>query len=79
MRLSIENPDRTLNATVTIDRSSGKVETLTLLPVFGNDGVYLSTAAPDEPHEFSAQLRLTVAGKEDVLAFKMTEPAGHPH
>ena len=79
MRLSTERPDCGLQATVTIDRFGGKIETLKLLPVAGNDGVYLSAAAPDEPHEFSANLTLSSAGKEDVLRFKMVEPEGHKH
>ena len=79
MRLSLERHTPGMEATVTIDRAGGKVESLRLIPVPGNDGVFLSTAPPDEPHEFSAQLRLKLADRDDVVAFKMAEPAGHPH
>ena len=79
MRLSIEHPNADLHARVTIDRFGGKVETINLLPVHGNAGVYLSALAPEEPHEFSAQLRLLAGSKEDILPFKMTEPYGQEH
>ena len=79
MRFSIERPNADLQAAVIINRAGGRIETLQLLPVAGNDGVYLSAAAPDEPHEFSANLTLKSGGKEDVLAFKMVEPEGHKH
>jgi cation diffusion facilitator family transporter len=77
MRLSIERSTEGLQATVIIDRSGGNQETLTLAPVAGNDGVFESAVAPVEPHEFSAQLRLMLGTREDVLAFKTAEPAGH--
>ena len=77
MRLSIEQPIEGLQATVTIDRSGAQQETLPLIAVHGNEGVFESTVAPDEPHEFTAQLRLMLGAREDVLAFKMAEPAGH--
>lgn len=79
MRLSLERHIPGLGATVTIDRAGGKIELLQLIPVAGNDGVYLSMVAPDEPHEFSAQLRLKLADRDDVIAFKMAEPVGHSY
>ena len=79
MRLSIEQQIEGLQATVTIDRSGAQQETLPLIAVPGNDGVFESTVAPEEPHEFTAQLRLMLGAREDVLAFKMAEPAGHRH
>ncbi len=79
MRLSIEQPIDGLQATVTIERPGGEPETLTLALVAGNDGVFESVVAPGEPHEFSAKLRLMLGTREDVLAFKMAEPAGHHH
>jgi cation diffusion facilitator family transporter len=79
MRLSVERPDGDLQATVTIDRSGGNVETLQLLAVPGNDGVYMSASAPGEPHAFLAQLRLKSGDRADVLDFQIVEPAGHAH
>lgn len=79
MRLSIKAPASTLQATVTIDRPGNAVEVLELLPVQGNDGVFMSRQAPNEPHEFSAQLRLKAGEQEHILRFKMIEPAGHDH
>lgn len=77
MRLSLEHPVEDLQVTVTIDRPDGAVETLPLMPVEGNDGVFESAEAPAEPHEFLARLRLKAGSREDVLRFTMTEPAGH--
>ena len=79
MRLSIKAPASALQATVTIDRPENTVEVLELYPVQGNDRVYMSLEAPDEPHEFSAQLRLKAGEREHILRFAMTEPAGHHH
>ena len=56
-----------------------KVETLALSPNPADHHIFFSAAAPAEPHEFSAQLRLKVGDCSDVLPFKMTEPAGHHH
>lgn len=75
MRLSIERPIEGLPATVIIDRTGGRQETLPLAPI----GVFESTVAPGEPHEFSAQLLLVLGTRVDVLDFKMIEPAGHHH
>ncbi|MFN0217397.1 MAG: cation diffusion facilitator family transporter [Hyphomicrobium sp.] len=79
MRLSLERPMEGLQAIVIIDRSGGRVETLRLAPVAGNDGVFESAVAPDEPHEFSARLSLKSGSHQDVLPFKMAEPIGHHH
>ncbi|MGO4684552.1 cation diffusion facilitator family transporter [Hyphomicrobium sp. 2TAF46] len=79
MRLVLELPVVGLEATVAIDRPGGTVETLALLPVAGRSGVFESTKAPAEPHEFSAQLRLSAGQRADVVTFRMTEPAGHKH
>ena len=79
MRLSIKAPASALQATVTIERPGNTVEVLELYPVQGNDRVYMSLEAPDEPHEFSAQLRLKAGEREHILRFAMTEPAEHHH
>jgi hypothetical protein len=79
MRLTLYRAVEGLEATVTIYREDGKVETLTLLPTSDNFIAFESAVAPQEPHEFSAQLRLKSADRSDVLPFKMTEPVGHHH
>ncbi|MFN0218217.1 MAG: cation diffusion facilitator family transporter [Hyphomicrobium sp.] len=79
MRLSIKTLVAALQATVTIERPGNTVEVLELLPVQGNDGVYMSLEAPDEPHEFSAELRLKAGEQEHILRFAMTESSGHRH
>ena len=42
-------------------------------------GVYRSREAPQEPHEFAAELRLRQGRRSDVVPFSMTEPEGHDH
>jgi hypothetical protein len=64
---------------VTIDRDGGKVETLRLMQAPDNPLVFESAIAPEEPHEFSAQVRLKAEDRTDILSFKMVEPAGHHH
>ena len=63
---------------VMIDREEG-YEELSLLPAADSALLFLSTAAPSEPHEFDARLLIRAAGREESLAFRMTEPAGHAH
>lgn len=79
MRLTVGRHAEGLEAKVTICRSGGRVETLDLVPLVGTNGVFVSTRAPDEPHEFNAQLRLMAANQTVVLSFRMTEPEGHKH
>lgn len=76
MRLTVKRPVTALQATVTIDRP-GEAETLALLPA--DDHVFESVEAPAEPHEFTAQLRLTSGGRSNVLPFRMEEPEAHHH
>ena len=68
MRLTFDRAVGGLRATVTIDRDGGKVETLELLPVSGKPLAFESTVAPEEPHEFSAQLKLTAISGDDLPA-----------
>ena len=79
MRLTLVQPVDGLVAAVTIDRPGAEVETLALIETPGNTRVLESAGAPGEPHEFSAQVRLSIGDRTDVLAFKMLEPVGHPH
>ena len=79
MRLTLDHPVGGLTATVTIDRAGGKVEVFPLVAVADNPRAYESAVAPEEPHEFSAQLRLKAGDRIHVSHFKMAEPAGHHH
>lgn len=79
MRLTLERAGDGINATVLINRKNGSVETLALQAVSAGALVFESTVAPAEPHEFTAQLRLTHGSKTETLPFQMVEPAGHTH
>ena len=79
MRLTVNRRVEGLRATVIIDRGSSKIETLVLAPVAGNQHAFVSAAAPAEPHEFEARLRLEAHDRRDVLPFRMVEPDGHRH
>jgi nickel/cobalt exporter len=41
-------------------------------------GSYVSSVAPNEPHEFTAEFEISKGSKADVVAFEMHEPA-HAH
>lgn len=79
MKLSIEKAVSDLHASVSIKRPKGRVEVLTLAASMTDPRIFLSTAAPDEPHAFDAKLRLSTGGREEVLSFHMDEPTGHAH
>jgi cation diffusion facilitator family transporter len=66
-----------LQAAVEIEREGGRIEVLPLVIVSGNPARFMSTAAPQEPHEFTARLRLSSSKGEEVLPFSMVEPEGH--
>ena len=78
MRLTAAWLPDNAKASVVIDRPEGE-ESLPLLPRNGEHGVLMSVNAPAEPHEFNARLIVRVCDREDVLSFRMVEPAGHPH
>lgn len=78
MRLTMERHADGMQAVVTIDRAHGQVETLVLSPS-DNPRQFVSAVAPAEPHEFNAELRLAAGERQDVLQFRMVEPAGHGH
>ncbi len=78
MRLTVDSHADGLSATVIIDRPDGP-ETLPLGLIAGDHHRLESSVAPAEPHEFEARLILTAKGKEQLLPFKMVEPAGHRH
>ena len=79
MCLTVNRAADGLQATVTIDRAKGKVETLVLKSESNNARAYISASAPDEPHAFHAQLRLSAGERSEVLPFRMDEPPGHGH
>ena len=62
-----------------IHRPGGVSETLSLAPEAGNTLRRVSRDAPSEPHEFDAHLQVRNAEREEVLPFRMMEPAGHVH
>ena len=77
LRLTVYRFSAHLQATVTIDRAGGKVETLPLTQDRHNDRVYVSGMAPAEPHEFDAQLQLSAGDRSEVVRFRINEPPGH--
>lgn len=79
MRLRVSRHAEGLIARVDIERDAGRTEVLELEPVGGDHHLLQSRAAPEEPHEFTARLRLSAGGDGEVLAFAMAEPAGHHH
>ena len=66
-----------LQAVIEIEREGGRIEVLPLVPEAGNPARFMSAAAPQEPHEFTARLRLSSSKGEEVLPFGMVEPGGH--
>jgi len=78
MRMMVDGHTPGLSATVVIDRPGGAAETLPLSPISGDHHLFQSSVAPAEPHEFKAELRLSADGREESLAFRMSEPH-HAH
>ena len=66
-----------LQASIEIDRDSGRVEALQLVNSADNPTRWMSTMAPEEPHEFAARLRLRSGERAEALPFTMTEPEDH--
>ena len=79
MRLTLERHASGLAATVVIDRSGSASEILPMRELPGTHHMLQSDVAPEEPHEFSASLNLTVDDRREELRFAMKEPAGHHH
>jgi len=73
MQLTLFRRAEGLQATVSIERPGGVQETLPLLLMTGN-AIYQSAVAPEEPHEFEAELQLLAEGQRETLCFKMKEP-----
>ena len=65
-----------LSAIATIRRAPAADEILELATLA--DGTsFVSSSAPQEPHEFDASLQLTLADRSEVVPFHMSEPEGH--
>lgn len=77
MRLNLRRRSPGLTAHVVIERSGANVERLELAAGPDSLNTLQSSAAPAEPHEFSAALHLAAGERTAVLPFKMSEPAGH--
>lgn len=78
MRLTAAWLSDAVKVSVVISRPEGD-ETLPLLPQARKRDVLISADAPAEPHEFNGQLILRVGDHEELLPFRMVEPAGHIH
>lgn len=66
-----------LEAVVTILRENGRIETLELTALDGNPTRFASTIAPQEPHEFDAQLHLRMGDHTEVLQLRLVEPGNY--
>jgi len=66
-----------LQATMAIQRAGGRIETLLLESLGGKSLRFVSAAAPEEPHEFDAQIHLRVGDRNEAVALRFTEPHGH--
>lgn len=76
MRFTISRHADGLQVTVRINRSGNVMETLPLSLVRGDGSTYQSAVAPQEPHEFQAELALAAGDLHEILPFRMTEPEG---
>lgn len=79
LRLRVSRHAEGMRASVGISREGGRLETLDLKPVGGDHHWLQSETAPDEPHEFSARLRLAAGTEVEEFPFAMAEPEGHHH
>ena len=65
-----------LEAHVEIKREA-KLETLPLMIMADNPSRFTSLVAPEEPHEFDAELHLRSEDRAEVLRFRVVEPKDH--
>ena len=79
MRLTLSRTAPDLEATVVIRRPGNVDEILDLAPTTGDRTILQSGAAPAEPHEFDAELRLATNGMVKTVPFRMVEPHDHHH
>ena len=76
LRFTSSRPIPGLGVVATIQRHRPQGEVLELIEQQGGTQ-FLSTSAPEEPHEFDAMLRLQLSGQSEALPFHMAEPEGH--
>ena len=76
LRFTSSRPAPGLRVVATIQRNTPQGESLELIELHGATH-FLSGAAPKEPHEFDAVLRLQLGNRCEDLPFHMTEPEGH--
>ena len=79
MAFTASRMEPALEACVEIARENGRIESLPLSPRTNNAARFLSSTAPEEPHEFDAQLVLRSGGQTERLAFRMVESKEHRH
>ncbi|MCC7145563.1 MAG: sulfite exporter TauE/SafE family protein [Phycisphaeraceae bacterium] len=77
LQCMLASPVPGLSATIRISRDNGPDETLVLAENSQQPGVFTSTAAPAEPHEFAAHLELAKGGQREAIGFAMHEPEHH--
>ena len=77
MTFTASRAERDLQASIEIDRGAGRVEALPLDRVAQETSRWISTTAPEEPHEFAARLTLRSGGRAEALPFRMSEPEDH--
>ena len=78
LRFTSSRPVPGLSAIATIRR--GTQDEVLALTALADGTAFLSDTAPQEPHEFDAVLTLALAGRSEVVRFRMSEPEGHgPH
>jgi nickel/cobalt exporter len=77
MRFSVSKELAVSELIVEIDRDGGSIERLFLAVSPENPKLYLSTAVPGEPHEFSA--RILSRDLNDAVSFSVKEPEDHHH
>lgn len=75
MRLVAPLRQNGLRALVRIRREAGE-EKLELVRA-GDGAEFESSVAPNEPHEFDAELELVAGDRRDIVAFRMVEPIHH--
>jgi cation diffusion facilitator family transporter len=77
LRFIAARSSENLVVTVTIQREQGRIESMPLIQSIDNRDRFLSSTAPEEPHEFSAQLHLQAGALAETLSFRIVEPVGH--
>jgi cation diffusion facilitator family transporter len=77
LRFTATRSSAGLAVAVAIQRDRERLEVLVLTPNHGDPNCFLSEAAPEEPHEFGAQLNLRVGARLEKLSFRVVEPEGH--